>query len=225
MSLNPHKREDFFKYLESRSARTSDEEIKDLRMEGPITPVFIYDDLQLLGQNHHIMEGAQYFGPATTLQPEFALLKKELCEPETILFEKEDSLQMKKDLDLERGAWRRVAGELYGVPLDMVFYLDLFYQNKSQTYRAGIPVLLERGAQIIQRVQTYMGIYEALKFYKNPISKLRLAPTFQKPNSPEWLYRYSYQDSGLQYRIDKLLIETKIKDDYLLTEDDPGFYS
>lgn len=215
---NDKVREDFFNYLRDKTNRTSRQDLVDLKFAngyGREIPIFIYDDLQFGEDNHHLMEGAYYYGPAVTFSDEFVLCKKRFCEPETILFTQDFNNEMKEDMKLARGNYRRVTGELYGIPLDSIYWFDNFYRNKTEFNRIEIPIVLERGFQIIKFVQTYVGVYNFHKRAKKVENRLCLAPTLQKKNSNEWLYRHSYGTTGLQGQIDRLLLKSHFEDDLL----------
>lgn len=152
--VTKHKQAKFFEYLKNRSDQTYD--VANLKKDhGNIIPVFIYDGLMSDGEEHHYMKDAMFFGPATTQSDDFVLLE---YDKTFLLFP--ESNKLKQNHGLTPTNFRRVQGELYGIPLDKLYFFDKSFDNGFAFDRIDITVMLHNGKNyqhMVKNVLTYVG--------------------------------------------------------------------
>lgn len=166
-----YERDNFFEYLGNRSRRTID--VKDLKTDyGELIPVFIYDTLMRGQEESHQLESYPFFGEATTHTDEFVVMKK---SNNILMFYPNPT--MKREQDLIATNEKRVQGELYGVPLDMLMYLDRVYMNMNDFDRIDIPVILHQkkgGHILVRHAMTYTASYP---FWKQGVERMTVGRT------------------------------------------------
>lgn len=153
-------REKFFKYIRSRARRTWD--LKSLNFDyGPLIPIFVYDSLMRTREDSNILENFCYLGEATTTTDEWILMKN---HENIMMFPYLE--KMKDDFSLTNVKFRRVQGEVYGVPLDMIMNLDNMFMCGTEYSRWETSVNLHQylgQVILLKHVPTYIGIYDHWK--------------------------------------------------------------
>jgi len=149
----------FFDELRKRTNHTTLNDVRNLKMDyGEIIPCFIYDSMMKGEYEDAYLEPFPFFGPATTTEDEFILFKKSSIP---LMFQK-NRLIMTENALVNVHDCRRVQGEIYGLPLDMVCYLDNVYKNHDLYERTEIPVFLHtpyRKDIYIKHVQAWVAVY------------------------------------------------------------------
>lgn len=160
------KNDAFIEHLHKRSANTTYDDIKSLKRDyGPVIPVFIYDSFMKGCEDDVHFEDMLYFGPATTYDDQFILLQNpyhSIILPPTNL--------VMNHFNLHKGNIRRVQGELYGVPLEHVFWLDKVYDNGNTFNCDTLPIMLhqqtENAGMLLNDVLCYFG---EIKTWTKPV--------------------------------------------------------
>ncbi len=167
--LLKHRNEKFQKHLIERSYNTSNEDIKSLKQDyGSLVPVFIYDSFMKGGVDDEHFKDMAYFGPATTFEDQFVLLQS----PHDSVLMAPTALVM-NHFNLWKGNIRRVQGELYGVPLEHMFWLDKVYDNDRKFTCDYIHVMLhQREDQAGILVKDVLCYYGEIKTWTKPLNSL-----------------------------------------------------
>lgn len=184
--IQEHKKKVFFEHLRSRSDQTYD--VHDLKTKyGNIIPVFIYDGLMKGHADEVHMKDAMYFGPCTTLSDDYVLMKHK----DNILLYPEGE-KIKNDLQVSKMDFKRVQGDLYGVPLDFIYQLDKVYNNGFSYERCDISVTLHRkggGGALVRDVQVYFASCPYWMREPKPLIKQVPAPIITSKYRYERIYR------------------------------------
>ena len=154
--------EDFLEYISERAEKTWD--IENLKSSyGNLFPVFIYDSLMVSHPDHYLLKDFKYFGPAVTMDDEFLVLRN---KKDRVAFL--ESGEVKTHTSVIPKDFKRVKGELYGVPLDMIFYLDRPYDNGGTFDRVETTIRLDqKNLPVVSNVLMYVG---AISFWKSKIN-------------------------------------------------------
>jgi len=202
-----------FKEIKDRTSYTYD--LSYLKSEyGQIIPLFVYDQLMQGHSDNHQLKNALYFGPATTYDDDFILMKKrEAC----LLFS--NTHDFKIEQKLVPSDFKRVQGELYGVTLNDIFELDKGFVNGYNYDRGTISIHLHQSLKNytpIRNAQVYFARYSQWKRVgagEVLIPRLTPAPTKVSMYRNETVYRmslyehgktpdYPIRDSGQSYMFD-----------------------
>lgn len=128
----------FFDIIRTRSNHTKD--IKDLKCDyGNIIPLFVFDNLMKGRSDDHVLNECYYYGPATTQEDSWALMLNP--DGNGLMFPQSNQM-FRTDHNLNPMFFKRVQGDLYGVPLDVIYYLDTKLSNGSLYDRCEIPITL-----------------------------------------------------------------------------------
>lgn len=155
--------DEFFEKLSKRREMTWD--IEDLKSDyGDILPLFVYDNLRKGGSDNHILDGLPFFGTAVTQEDEFVMASSN-SGPNPVSFYNEKNLR--QEMNLVNSNIKRIEGEIYGIPLDMLYYLDKVYQNGHNYERVQIPILFEQPDStrmfLIRNALIYLGNFAVFK--------------------------------------------------------------
>lgn len=166
-----HNKQEVMEVLYNRLDFTPD--INDLKTDyGELIPLFVYDNMMMGHSENYWLDDCPCFGQATTHEDTFILTKS--SKDDIILFDEDEDLHSAIRY-YPRIDTMTTTGLLYGVPLDLIFSLDVHYENGFRYERTMIPLLLEsnnHGLIMVPRVQAYLGIPE----YWIKDKTLRLAP-------------------------------------------------
>lgn len=158
VNFEEFKKDSFFELLKAKTRCTPD--IFELKSEyGEMVPLFVYDKLQNGQEDGYYLSEYPYFGTATSFHEEFYLTKH---KGDDILFERDEFFQNR--LKPLRSHMKRVQGDVYGVPLDMIYFLDTQFNNGEDYTRTTLSVMLNQQADernpkgyILRNCQVYLG--------------------------------------------------------------------
>lgn len=174
--LHSKRNKDFMTYIFDRSNHTSFEDIKSLKEEyGEMVPVFIYDSFMKGGEDADHFKDMAYFGPATTVSDEFVLVQNAyhsvILSPIPLVM---------NHFALTKQNARRIQGELYGVPLDQILWLDKVYDNEEQFTCDRISVMLhqttENSGVLVKDVLCYFGEPKAWTKMVHTANSVKISP-------------------------------------------------
>lgn len=158
---NPHAIDKAMSTLRNRGAYTPD--FKDLKKDyGNLFPVMVVDSFRKGRVDNHLLQDFPYFGQCVTLEDSYCLMKYGREESFLIL----ESGESKKLFNLQNGNFKRVEGDVYGVPLDYIYVLDNIYKNGEKHQRLETPVMLldQPNNPLINNCLFYCG---CLPYWKN----------------------------------------------------------
>jgi len=166
----------FMEHLIRRSYNTSNEDIRSLKRDyGPMVPIFIYDSFMKGGVDDENFKDMAYFGPATTCDDQFVLLQNQV---HTVLMP--ESPLVMNNFNLFRGNLRRIQGELYGVPIEHMFWLDKVYDNDTKFVCDYISILLHQSVEgagiLVKDVLCYFGEISTWTKPVNNLDKVQVSP-------------------------------------------------
>jgi hypothetical protein len=176
-----------FDELHSRSNCTRD--IYGLKVDyGPLIPILIYDELCKGQADSHMLDDYPYFGQATTLEDSFVMMRS---GQSVLCMYPESELKISQGLNVTNE--KRIIGDLYGVPLDVLFWLDRSYNNGEFYHRIETPVTLHQvlgGSIPLPRVQLYVADYKYWsRQVKKPVDRLTLVTPSLSEHTTERVYQ------------------------------------